>query len=87
MIVAFKLLIELIFVLVSEFEDKLRRLVICERLLAKDDARMGRHRRKDGHIRDISACSELLCYALFVRLTKQNHDLSLIAEVCHASQK
>jgi hypothetical protein len=78
-ILAFRSLIELLFVLVSEFEGKVTQLVIYKRLLAKYNARMRRLGRKDCHIRDISPCSEVLCYILFVRLAEQNYDISLIA--------
>jgi hypothetical protein len=58
-----------------------------KRPLAKEDTRRRRLERKDSHIRDISVCSDLLYYILFVRFAKQNYDLSLITEMFSCQSK
>jgi hypothetical protein len=80
-IVAFGLMIEPLFVLISEFENRKTQLFMRERLLAKCYAWLRNLVHKYEHIPDIASCSYLLRAMTFLRLSKQNHQLSLMAKL------
>lgn len=86
-IFAFGVLIEPLFVLVSQFEDRKTRFYMRERLMAKFGARMRRLAVKYRHIVYIPICADLLQTIVFLRLSKENHHLSLMAEAFTCQSK
>jgi hypothetical protein len=73
-------MVEPLFVLVSEFENRKTRLFMRERLLAKCRARLRNLVHKYEHILYIASCSQSLRAMTFLHLSEQNHQLPLIAE-------
>jgi hypothetical protein len=84
---AFGLLVEPLFVLISEFEDQSTRFFMRERLLAKYDARMRSIAQKYSQVPYIVLSAELLRHTIFVRMAHQNHDLSLLADAFTCQSK
>jgi hypothetical protein len=79
-IFAFGLMIEPVFVLISEFEKRKTRRFMWERLFAKCLARLRNLAHKYEHIPYIACCSQLLRSMTLLRLSEENHELSLMAE-------
>jgi hypothetical protein len=79
-IFALGFMIEPLFVLISEFENRKARLFTSERLLAKCLARLRNLVHKYEHIPHLASCSRLLRAMTFLSRSGQNHQLSLMAE-------
>jgi hypothetical protein len=80
-------MIEPLFVLISEFENRTMRLLMRERLPAKCLAQLRNLVLKYEHIPYIASCSQSLRAMTFLRLSEQNHQLSLMAEALTCQSK
>jgi hypothetical protein len=79
-VIAYGVILEPLFALISEFEDRTMRFHMRERKLAKFFYRMTELEGKYQHIPFVHCHSELLRLCVFLRFARQDHDLSLVED-------
>jgi hypothetical protein len=77
---AYGSLLEPLFTLISEFEERKMRFYMRERKLTKFYARMIALERKYANIPFVESHAKLLRYHVYLRFSQQNHYLSLVAD-------